>query len=360
MRISTRTAKMIVETLKGVIDYDLNFFDKDGYIIYSTDFNRIGSYHEAAFECVRQKKSIVVKSDDEYIGARNGINVPVTIDDEIIGVIGITGDKDEVDKYGNIIKKMTEILVKEQLVEKNKLKKRDMDKYLLESLINNLEEYGSYRYLESETPKFVIVGKNSENRFLLKDSDVIYKILENNLSNNFLYTVFYSEIVILANDVNKNIIIRKLENIKKQINEMIDSRVSFGISGSFKHMNQFRQNYDNCLIALEWADNLEKKDSILDYSTLDLGILLGSIKKDRIRKFKRVVLKDISEEDYNIYKDLIKIYAANNQSISKCADELFVHKNTVQYRLNKLRDITGLDPRNIEDFIRLYLAFILI
>ena len=41
------------------------------------------------------------------------------------------------------------------------------------------------------------------------------------------------------------------------------------------------------------------------------------------------------------------------------AEDLFVHKNTVQYRLNKLRDITGLDPRNVEDFIRLYLAFIL-
>ena len=40
-------------------------------------------------------------------------------------------------------------------------------------------------------------------------------------------------------------------------------------------------------------------------------------------------------------------------------EDLFVHKNTVQYRLNKLRDITGLDPRNVEDFIRLYLAFIL-
>ena len=37
MRISDHTAKMIVEKLKDVIDYDLNFFDQEGYIIYSTN-----------------------------------------------------------------------------------------------------------------------------------------------------------------------------------------------------------------------------------------------------------------------------------------------------------------------------------
>lgn len=359
MRISDHTAKMIVEKLKDVIEYDLNFFDKEGYIIYSTNFDRIGTYHEAALECVKQKKTIYVEDDKEYVGAKKGINVPVTIDDQIIAVIGITGDRKEVMKYGNIIKKMTEILVKEQLVEKNKLKKKDMNKYLFESLINNLEDYGSYRYLENEQEKYVIVGKNSDSRFLLKDSDQIYKVLENNLSNNFVYSVFYGEIVILSNNVDKKIIMKKLNKIKSQINSAIDNRISFAISDSFKLINEFKKNYDNCLVALDWIVNLEKKDYIVDYSTLDLGILLGSIKKDRIRKFKKVVLKDISEEDYNIYKDLIKIYAANNQSITKCADDLYVHKNTVQYRLNKLKDITGFDPRCVEDFIRLYLAFIL-
>ena len=150
------------------------------------------------------------------------------------------------------------------------------------------------------------------------------------MSNNFVYSVFYGEIVILSNNVDKIIIKKKLEKIRNQIHDVIDSRVYFGISGSFKIINEFKKNYDNCLVALDWLDNLQRKDCVVDYSTLDMGILLGSIKKDRIKKFKEVVLKDISDEDYNI-----------------------------QYRLNKLRDITGLDPRNVEDFIRLYLAFIL-
>ena len=339
MRISDHTAKMIVEKLKDVINYDLNFFDQEGYIIYSTNSNRIGTYHEAAKECVKQNKTIFVDNEKEYVGAKKGINIPVTIDGEIIAVIGITGNKDE--------------------VMKNRLKKKDMNKYLFESLINELDDYSLYRYLESDDEKYVIVGKNSESRFLLKDSEQIYKILENNLSNNFIYSVFYGEIVILSNNVDKIIIKKKLEKIRNQIHDAIDSRVYFGISGSFKMISQFKKNYDNCMVALDWLDNLQRKDCVVDYSTLDLGILLGSIKKDRIKKFKEVVLKDISDEDYNIYKDLIKIYATNNQSITKCAEDLFVHKNTVQYRLNKLKDITGLDPRNVEDFIRLYLAFIM-
>ena len=49
--------------------------------------------------------------DGQYHGCRKGINLPVFLNDQIIGVIGITGEVAEVMKYAKVLKKMTEILV---------------------------------------------------------------------------------------------------------------------------------------------------------------------------------------------------------------------------------------------------------
>ena len=54
-----------------------------------------------------------------------------------------------------------------------------------------------------------------------------------------------------------------------------------------------------------------------------------------------------------------RVFSKNNGSIQKCADELFIHKNTLQYRLNKIRDLTGFSPRNYNDFVVLKIAFLL-
>ena len=43
-------------------------------------------------------------------------------------------------------------------------------------------------------------------------------------------------------------------------------------------------------------------------------------------------------------------------SLKNAADALFIHKNTLQYQLDRVRDMTGLDPRNFQDAVSLYIA----
>ncbi|MCD0050356.1 PucR family transcriptional regulator, partial [Streptococcus agalactiae] len=49
-------------------------------------------------------------------------------------------------------------------------------------------------------------------------------------------------------------------------------------------------------------------------------------------------------------------YFKHNLSLKECSQELFIHKNTVQYRLNKIYESTQLNPRNFKDATLLYLA----
>jgi len=56
---------------------------------------------------------------------------------------------------------------------------------------------------------------------------------------------------------------------------------------------------------------------------------------------------------------MLMVFSRNNGSINATSEELFVHKNTLQYRLKKVKEITGYDPRKLRDFTILYLAILL-
>lgn len=94
------------------------------------------------------------------------------------------------------------------------------------------------------------------------------------------------------------------------------------------------------------------------FEDLDIGRLITSINQEELYEFSFRILKNIPTKDLISDKILINLYSKYNGSITKIADELFLHKNTIQYRLNRIKELTGYDPRAIKDFIVLWLAFI--
>ena len=136
MDISKRNAMQIVNEISGIIGQHVNMMDADGTIIASTDPERVDTYHEGAARVIGEHlDELIIQDDDEYEGTRKGINLPILLDGEIAGVVGITGERDEVVKYGQIIKKMTEILLienfdKEQKKIDDRIRTRFIDEWL--------------------------------------------------------------------------------------------------------------------------------------------------------------------------------------------------------------------------------------
>ena len=104
MNLDPQIAETIVTNLKDVINHEINLFDTTGTIIASTDRTRIGTSHDGARLAIKTKKTISIDRENEYRGARHGINVPVMFNDQVVAVIGITGERSEVEPFGNVIK----------------------------------------------------------------------------------------------------------------------------------------------------------------------------------------------------------------------------------------------------------------
>ena len=357
MNIPTELALKIVKDMKDIINQDLNFINTEGHIIASTDKKRIGQIHEASLKCIATNSDIVINSDTEYEGSKKGINIPVHLNNEIVGVIGITGDRKDVERFGKIIKSMTEILVKEAWLKELSIKKREQNRNIIETVL-----FGDYKAVEFYTslsfPYTVITG-NINNSF--KDNNDLYKILETFLVRNKknIFTITSNQIIIFLNSDKKNYIEEFINSIQKNLSESLKFNFKFGIGKSINTLKEFNSSYSEAKNALKYILNFKIDKTCMFYSDLDLGILLPNIGQEKIVEFTEKVLGSIDEKEFESFYEIFNVYKKNNGSIKNASAELFMHKNTLQYQLNKIEKLTGYDPRNLEDFSTLDLAFTL-
>lgn len=361
MEISTNLANQIINNIKDIINQDLNFMDTNGYIIASTDPLRVNTFHEASKVCVKKKRTIIIEYDNQYYGSKKGINIPVYFDGNVTGVIGITGERDEVEKYGTIIKKMTEILMKEEWIKENAVRKRDNQRNLLEGLIyGHLHEYDNLLQVPSEYSKYFVVSQPFEHSPDSKKINDLLNVVEKSVPDKMVLSAFlYQELVLLFSDVNKENLIDILLNLKRTVYKSADIDLHFGISTEFHNLNLSKQIYEQAKSALSWQKEYLQTDSIVFFDEMDLGILLSDIPLKKRNEFSNKVLNSINDNEYSFYHNLINIYSNCNCSINKVSDKLFMHKNSIQYRLNRLHELTGYNPREINDFVILKLAFLL-
>lgn len=130
-------ANKIVREVRRLITENIIIIDINGTIIASTDQERLGSFHEGALRCAEQKKTVIITNEDEqYLcGVKAGINLPLLFHDEVIGVIGITGDPENISQYGEILRKMTELLIHENyFVEQLELEQRSYEAFVFDWL----------------------------------------------------------------------------------------------------------------------------------------------------------------------------------------------------------------------------------
>ncbi|MDO5649435.1 MAG: sugar diacid recognition domain-containing protein [Gallicola sp.] len=358
MKINKYAAQSIVDSMKEIISYDINFIDREGLIIASTDKNRIGQQHCGALLCINHKEDLFIYSDDQYKGSKKGINMLIHFDNEIIGVIGITGEPKRIEKYGQIIKKMTEILLYEDWYKTTKMKKKENIRISIEGLLLGNRTIGSNLYANTDTNNKNVItilwdSEEVEAQTIEKVYDKIFDLI--NFQKENYIAQFFNEIVIIVSSLDKD----SLEYLVNSIAELIEQYGLFhiGVGSSYQNEQELRKSYKESKASLKWNAIYNNGTSVSFYDNLDLGLLFNNITTKDVENYILTITKNIAKKDLPIYHELILSYAAYNGQISKISKELFIHKNTVQYRLNRLYEITGYNPRNIVDFVKLYLAF---
>lgn len=372
MKVSNYLAQNIVEDMKDIINQDINYFNSDGIIIASTDKTRIGDFHGGAKKVLDLNKNLIIRFDEQYKGARKGINLPVYFESEIVGVIGITGEKEEVEKYGKIIQRMTEILIKEGYIKEQENIEREGKRQFIEELLfryhsddRALLTRAELLNIKANVTRVVAVARIIENNdveYVLtpNDNEEIFTTFKNQVDYNSQNLIARSgmNIIIIYELRTKENIQTLISRIKLYVEKKHNVTVYFGIGEPYKNIKEIKKSYKEGKKALDISIALKNRD-VVYYRDLDIGLLIDDIPIDTINKYVNKVFINMEKLEINEYSKLLDSYMEHNGSITRASENLFIHKNTLQYRLNKLKELTGFDPRNLRDMVVLYLAFTL-
>lgn len=354
MRINKKVASQIADTVKDVCGQDINFIDEQGIIYASTNPERLGDFHEVGLEVAKTHVTIEVMENMNYKGTQNGVNIPVFHNGDLLSVIGITGKPEEVRQYAYLALRITKLLIREQELEAFNRSQKERNDFIVRTLLKG--EITNREYL-SECLNELKIDEKVLLRVIVIKLNTAHREINISLLEERLYRLFHSTNVLLYsyNYPNEYVVIVK-EDMAKEVIQKIDAfaesnegLVRIGV-GSVQKLYHLAASYNAGEVAIKSLNG--SKERLAEFDKLDIEMIIGSLENNIRENYLEKALSRLSKEDI----ELLRIYYQENMSLTATCQKLFLHKNTLQYKLDRIGKISGYNPRNFKDAVVLYIA----
>ncbi|HEX3022544.1 MAG TPA: sugar diacid recognition domain-containing protein, partial [Lachnospiraceae bacterium] len=292
---------------------------------------------------------------------RSGTNLAINFHDEIVGVIGVTGPYQQVSKYGQIIKKMTEILILDQYYkEQRDTDKRIRDRYLDEWMLGdskniNLQfvKRGYAIQIDITVPRRVMaisfksdVNQNAAEvqRYIDSAEKMVMDIIHDGKGSVCLKNGV--ETLCAVPDCSDQAMVSLSEYMRKEIESKYPIKFCCGIDASCEGYLLIHNSVVKAEKALRTSMRSPQKGIRL-YDSITMEIFQSELSSSTKLEYIKRIFKGCSMEEIENWIGILNIFYEEEGSIIATSQRLFIHKNTLQYKLNKIKERTGYDPRSI-------------
>lgn len=156
-----------------------------------------------------------------------------------------------------------------------------------------------------------------------------------------------------------------LQQIVTAFSEVLESGTNDGfhcfISNPKFKLEELLEAYSECEKALDISSRLSYERTVTLFSDLELNYIFRHIPQDTMQKYCDNLLKPLTRKGEDYTSEMLRtleVYFANEGHVNDVAKQLFVHRNTVLYRLEKAGELLGVDLKKISDLLQLKLAFV--
>ena len=140
---------------------------------------------------------------------------------------------------------------------------------------------------------------------------------------------------------------------------MIDARVSYGTV--VNEIKDVSKSYKEAKMALEVGKIFYAERNIIAYNRLGIGRLIYQLPLPLCKMFIREIFTNVSPDEFDEETlTTINKFFENNLNVSETSRQLYIHRNTLVYRLDKLQRSTGLDLRVFDDAITFKIALMVV
>lgn len=336
-------AKELVEVTSSLVGgRTINVMNTKGIIVASTDSDRVGTFHQGALEAVQTGKPVVIGRDqlDQYLGAKEGCNMPLRVSGTIIGVVGIYGDPTEIQYLARLLEVYAAKYYQLEAMARPRLAEGELRGRLLNCLLAPTEDsISSARALmESmklhlEFPLTVAVISSRGEAMAMRQEYLIGALTSRGIlrPKRDVWGVVDERLVLL----------RGGEGGWNQLDFLLDEfRVS--ISDPCGSLWEIHPAY-----AQASALDVSAPDAFNDMGRLSTrcGYMLYCTSAGEsafLEALYQKVLDAFRGQDLQAALKTVQTYYDCARSVSRAAEALYIHKNTLQYRVRRFLEAADL------------------
>ena len=350
--ISNQILQNTIDGLKGITRIDLCIIDTEGKVLAST-FPEADSYTGSVLAFIDSP------ADSQVI---QGFQFFKIFDENQLEYILLAGGGSE-DAYmiGKLVVfQIQNLLVayKERFDKDNFIKNLLLDNLLLVDIYNRAKKL----HIQTEVRRAVLIVETGHD----KDTGSLESVraLFGSKSHDFVTAVDEKNIIVVK-ELGENEGYPELNKTARVIRDLLNSesdqpvRIAYGtIVGEIKEVSR---SYKEARMALDVGKIFFDDKDIVGFSTLGIGRLIYQLPIPLCKMFIREIFDGKSPDDFDEETlTTINKFFENSLNVSETSRQLYIHRNTLVYRLDKLQKSTGLDLRVFEDAITFKIALMVV
>ena len=357
-------AKELVEVTSSLIGgRTINVMDTEGFIVASTDQERIGTFHQGAREAALTGKLVNIRRDqlDRYPGSREGCNMPLRVNGSIIGVVGISGDPDQIRDVAHLL----EVYAAKYYQLETMLRPRLAESGLRSQLLTQLLTPGGG---DSATIRGLVEALNVDLRFpvtaaviavpeigLLRTEKKLTQLLSDQgflKKDTDVWGIVKDRMVLLAGDLPG----RDVGSLGELILAKPGWRISLGaaVQSAPKIVESYLQAVTMDAALAGPVNDIRELPTRCGYMLARTGHQETAFLEGLAAKLEET----FSPEECQSLLMSVRTYYDCDRSIGTAAQKLFIHKNTLQYRIRRVLEV--LELTKLPTFWQEYLLRLLI
>lgn len=350
--ISTQVIKTSIDELHAITRVDLCVFDPDGLAV-------AGTFEPQDIEPGLITDFASSPADSQVIGQDHLLKI--RDEGELLYILVARGGSDEAYMIGRIAVSQIQNLVvayKERFDRNNFFQNLLLDNLLLVDIYNRAKKL----HVEVTAPRVVIIVETK----VEKDGTAseLLSGMFSPQSGDYITAVDESSVILikaLEPDEDYEAVARTAETIVDMMNTeaMVNVRVAYGTA--VNELKDVSKSYKEAKMALEVGKIFYAERRVNAYNTLGIGRLIYQLPVNLCKIFIEEIFGDRVSLDFDEETlTTINKFFENNLNVSETSRQLFVHRNTLVYRIEKLEKSTGLDIRVFDDALTFKIALMVV
>jgi carbohydrate diacid regulator len=362
-------AQEIAGETSSIIGLNIIITNDEGIVIGSGDQSRVGSFHEASIEVIASQRSAAHNAEEarRLVGVRPGMTLPIVHGGVGVGTVGITGSPVRVRRFGQVVKRQTEILLEEAVLLRSRLTRERVLENLVRELLNydadNLadmttraKDFGFDLSLPRQAVVFEVAqpadsseGTTSSPLRLIRETFHTTQDISCSLSS--------TTHVILRPRHDDGVSARgDLIALAERILAQLGRRSRIGIGGVAPSAGAIELSYADAQTALRIGASTGE-DSPYDINDLRVEQIVAALPgRLRSRVSDEIIGTMRSSSDWPTTRATVLAWVESGFVLVDASTALNVHRNTLVYRLGRIAKHTGWPTSDRRHWLALYLA----